>query len=409
MTIRKPVTFVAGGTRGDVQPYVVLAQALRQHGIDAQVAASARWRPLVEEMRVPYRALPADPVELLLQPRFQAALTLTHGVGVGMRATWAYLREMRPYVTQLQRQIPQLYAESRAIVAGVASQWIAQPSLWESIPLVWGLFQPVAPTRDFASPMGQTRVPNRLNRLSHVLMNRMMWLSWQLHGLAPGGGLAHINAQPAFFAFSRQLVPAWSDMAPHHEITGWLGSSGVAQSLTDELQHFLADDTPYVIATFGTPAANESYTLYAPVIAACQRLGIRLLLQVPDHLGSMNVPAGVTVVSTHLDHQRWFARASAVIHHGGAGTTHACLAAGVPMIIVPRGIDQFFWAARVHAAELTPVMIDRRQYTANVMIDALARLTDDPQYRQRMRSMQLYEGASAGIESATRFIQRYIR
>ena len=80
----KPVTFVAGGTRGDVQPYVVLARAMCDQGIHAQVAASLRWRTLVESMGVAYRPLPADPVELLLQPRFRGALTLSHGVGAGM-------------------------------------------------------------------------------------------------------------------------------------------------------------------------------------------------------------------------------------------------------------------------------------------------------------------------------------
>lgn len=408
MTQKKPVTFVAGGTRGDVQPYVVLAHALRQHGIDAQVAASARWRPLVEGMQVPYRELPADPVELLLQPRFQAALTMSHGVGAGVRATWSYLREMHPFVTQLRREIPRIHHESRVIVAGVASQWIAQPVVWQSIPFVWGLFQPVAPTRDFASPMSLVRVPTQLNRLSHVLVNRLMWHSWQMHGFARDGGLAHINAQPAFFACSRQLVPPWSDMLPLHEITGWLGVDCTPLPMSEVVQRFLADTTPFVVATFGTPAANESDMLYAPVITACQRLGIRLLLQVPEHLSSMRVPAGVLVVSDSFDHQQVFARASAVIHHGGAGTTHACLAAGVPMLIVPRGIDQFFWADRVFVAQLTPVRINRQQFTADVVTDALSRLQTDGRYRERIRAMQQLELTTSGVDGAMRCIRRVL-
>lgn len=407
MTQAKPITFVAGGTRGDVEPYVVLAQALRQRGIDAQVAASVRWQSLVAEMQVPYRALPADPVELLLQPRFRAALTLTHGIGTGLRATLAYLRAIRPYVLQLRHEIPQLQIESRAIVAGVASQWIAQPRIWESMPLIWGLFQPVAPTSDFASPLSQMGMPHRMNRISHVVMNRLMWLSWQRNGMAPNGGLSCINRQPAFFALSQQLVPAWSDMAPNHAITGWLGHTGSEQSLNDELREFLDDTTSFVFATFGTPAANESMSLYGPVIAACQRLGMRLLLQVPAHLASMAVPQGVTVVCAPLNHQFWFARACAVIHHGGAGTTHACLAAGVPMIIAPRGIDQFFWAKQVHAAQLTPVLL-RRRYTIDEMTEGLVQIQNNPHYRQRMQCLQPDAQPSVGIAVAMQFMQQCV-
>lgn len=408
MSYTKPVTFVAGGTRGDVQPYVVLAHALRQHGIDAQVAASSHWQSLIETMHVPYRQLPADPVELLLQPRFRAALTLSHGVGCGIRTTWQYLREMRPYVLRLRHEIPHLYAESRVIVAGVASQWIAHPTIDRSTPLVWGVFQPIAPTRDFASPMLNLAVPRILNRRSHELMNRLMWLSWQMHGLGSGGGLAHINQQPAFFAFSRQLVPPWSDMSSQHAITGWLGGSPVHTPANVALQRFLDHPAPFVMATFGTPAANESSILYESVIAACRQRGVRLLLQVPAHLASMEVPDGVLLVSDDMNHQQVFMRASLVIHHGGAGTTHACLAAGVPMIIVPRGIDQFDWAMRIYRAKLTPTVIGRNALQASGLADVIDQIEGDAQYRQRMRAVQQGELAVSGVADTMSVIRQYI-
>lgn len=38
---------------------------------------------------------------------------------------------------------------------------------------------------------------------------------------------------------------------------------------------------------------------------------------------------------------------SVAIHHGGSGTTAACLRAGVPQIICPFLLDQFYWAERM--------------------------------------------------------------
>ena len=40
---------------------------------------------------------------------------------------------------------------------------------------------------------------------------------------------------------------------------------------------------------------------------------------------------------------------SAVVHHGGAGTTAAGLCAGIPTIVSPFLADQPYWGERVYA------------------------------------------------------------
>ncbi|KAJ3177598.1 hypothetical protein HDU87_004351 [Geranomyces variabilis] len=57
----------------------------------------------------------------------------------------------------------------------------------------------------------------------------------------------------------------------------------------------------------------------------------------------------ITIVSgtTHrvlLPHGKIFSRCAGVVHHGGAGTFHCALAAGVRQLVVPLMFDQRFWA-----------------------------------------------------------------
>jgi UDP:flavonoid glycosyltransferase YjiC (YdhE family) len=54
----KPILLVAGGTRGDVQPYMALALGLRQQGYAVTMATSARWTPWVNYFGVALVTLP---------------------------------------------------------------------------------------------------------------------------------------------------------------------------------------------------------------------------------------------------------------------------------------------------------------------------------------------------------------
>lgn len=50
-----------------------------------------------------------------------------------------------------------------------------------------------------------------------------------------------------------------------------------------------------------------------------------------------------------LNYPALFPRVAALVHHGGAGTTHAAARAGRPQVITPMFGDQPYWAARVLA------------------------------------------------------------
>ncbi len=55
-----------------------------------------------------------------------------------------------------------------------------------------------------------------------------------------------------------------------------------------------------------------------------------------------------------LDHRALFPHAALVVHHGGAGTTHTVVAAGVPSVVVPHVGDQRYWADRLQRLGVAP-------------------------------------------------------
>jgi UDP:flavonoid glycosyltransferase YjiC (YdhE family) len=60
-----------------------------------------------------------------------------------------------------------------------------------------------------------------------------------------------------------------------------------------------------------------------------------------------------------VSHASLFPRLAAVVHHGGAGTTHTASRAGVPQIIVPHVLDQFYFARCVQSLGVAPPPIAR--------------------------------------------------
>lgn len=73
-----------------------------------------------------------------------------------------------------------------------------------------------------------------------------------------------------------------------------------------------------------------------------------------------------------------FRRCSLVIHHGGSGSTAAALHAGIPQIVCPFILDQFYWAERLCWLGVAPEPLGKKhvvpdnQDAENIMIAANA-------------------------------------
>ncbi|XP_071725618.1 sterol 3-beta-glucosyltransferase UGT80B1 isoform X2 [Rutidosis leptorrhynchoides] len=63
---------------------------------------------------------------------------------------------------------------------------------------------------------------------------------------------------------------------------------------------------------------------------------------------------------------KWlFPKCAAAIHHGGSGSTAAALHAGIPQILCPFMLDQFYWAERMFWLGVSPEPLKRNQLLPN--------------------------------------------
>jgi UDP:flavonoid glycosyltransferase YjiC (YdhE family) len=103
-----------------------------------------------------------------------------------------------------------------------------------------------------------------------------------------------------------------------------------------------------------------------------------------------------------------FPRVAAVVHHGGAGTTAASLRAGVPTIIVPFFLDQFFWGRRVFELGVGPRPILRKRLEADTLAEAIRVATTDSEMHGRAAALGARIRAEDGVARAVATFERHM-
>ncbi|HEV2583024.1 MAG TPA: nucleotide disphospho-sugar-binding domain-containing protein [Ktedonobacteraceae bacterium] len=92
-------------------------------------------------------------------------------------------------------------------------------------------------------------------------------------------------------------------------------------------------------------------------------------------------------VECYIPHALLLPHCSAVICHGGPGTTLNSLALGLPLLILPQGADQFVVGDLVRASGAGLCLTPQHVNASTVRQSVLA-LLDEPGYRANARRLQ---------------------
>lgn len=337
------------GSRGDVQPPLGLAVALRALGADARVCA-----PPDEEFA---KLLAAADVPLL--PAFTSVRS--------------WVAEMLPKRATIS--LPKLAAE----VMAAQYDAISTAAQGCEVMIATGLFSSVAAAQSVAEKQGMRYVhaafcpiflPSSHQRPfeypSHPLPrdvtdNEVLWdrdvqvmnelFGEGLNGLRASIGLPkvdnvrdHVYTDRPWLAADPVIAP-WRQPAKVSVVQTGAWILPDERPLPSELLTFLDAGAPPVYVGFGSLPAPKDFARMA--IDVVRARGRRILLSRGwAELALVDDREDCFVVG-EVNQQALFPRVAAVIHHGGAGTTTAAARAGIPQVIVPQIADQPYWASRV--------------------------------------------------------------
>ena len=187
-----------------------------------------------------------------------------------------------------------------------------------------------------------------------------------------------------FVAASRYLFSGVEGLPRGFETTGFWTGPG-SDVVPGELARFLEDGTPDVVFTFGSMGGAEGRETASIFLEAIQATGIRAVIQRGWGGIQMETNDANVLFLDFAPHSVLFRDARVVVHHGGAGTTHAATAAGCASVIVPHIADQFYWGKVLWELGLAARPIPRKQLTAAKLTRALRRLMQDESYMMRVR------------------------
>ncbi len=381
------VALLTYGTRGDVEPFLALAEGLQSAGFSPRLAGPAVFAPYARERRIEYCPLPGDPARLAQDLVAQAGTSWPAMVK-------AVSRFVAPLGVQVFKQVLE-YAEDVDLVVHsfLMTQAGHELALQKGIPSVSAQMFPVfAPTSAFPSvvapdlPLGA-----RYRRLTHVFVTQVFWQGSRLlyQGIRRAEpALPSLTGWPfsasgplkpsLLFAFSRHVIPPPTDWEGIAEVTGyWPLVPRQEWTPPADLARFLDTGPPPVYIGLGSGGEAAGATWVRHALSALEEIGARGVLG----LGLGNVEPGslpeTTIAVKEIPHAWLFPRVAAVVHHGGAGTTGAGLTAGRVTVVVPTTSDQPFWGRRVHALDVGPKPIPVRRLSARNLAEAISVATSD--------------------------------
>ena len=154
---------------------------------------------------------------------------------------------------------------------------------------------------------------------------------------------------PYTYLWSPSLVPKPRDWGLEIDITGFVFLD-LASSFKppESLVKFLDDGDPPVYIGFGSIVVDNADKFTKLIFEAVKKAGVRALVSKGwGKLGDEDYTPENVYMLENTPHDWLFPRVSAVVHHGGAGSTAIGLKCGKPTLIVPFFGDQPFWGAMV--------------------------------------------------------------
>ncbi|KFA51504.1 hypothetical protein S40293_10056 [Stachybotrys chartarum IBT 40293] len=394
--IRLNIVIQVVGSRGDVQPFIALGNGLQRHGHRVRLATHDIFADVVRNSKLEFYPIGGDPAELMAYMVKNPGLipsvkSLRAGDIQKKRAMMAKMLEGCWRSCIEPDPISQQPFVADAIIANPPSFAHVHCAQALGIPLHLMFTMPWSKTKHFCHPLANINTDN--SNISPAVANQISfiaveWMTWQGLGdiinawrqsldledvpFSEGPGLLETLQVPFTYCWSPALIPKPSDWPDHIDVCGFFFRDMPQYSPEPDLDAFLRNGSPPIYIGFGSIVIDDPDKLTAILVEAVREVGIRAIISRGWSKLGANQPADSNIFYLgDCPHEWLFQHVTAVVHHGGAGTTACGLLNGKPTAIVPFFGDQPFWGTMVNAAGAGPMPIQQKQLNRQNLAEAI--------------------------------------
>lgn len=411
------ILLVAMGSTGDVQPMVVLGKTLTARGHQVTIAAFSALKSLVQGTDIDFFTLTGDAEAFIGSIIKPGASPITY---LSRLET-----AMRGVIVPLLDDLLAACKGRDAIVTTFFGTTLYAIADAYHIPLFQSNYCHTDLTGDHCLPvMRQIPLGRGFNRATYriayhmigMLEERYVRLWCKQNGIAARNMKKGPNYQlagwtvPVLYAFSNHVVPRPPEWPKNIQAVGFYEDSHPAFQPPEDLVAFLSAGPAPLYVGFGSMTSGDMDEAMGTLLTALEKTGHRAIVSEGwGHLSGRALPDTVHLLGSFVPHAWLFERVSAVVHHGGAGTTAAGLRAGKPSLAVPFGSDQYFWGERIHALGCGPKMLVRSSMTPARLASRLTDLTSTPSYADNALRLSRHLRQEDGRKTAADLIEDRVK
>ncbi|MCA6074262.1 glycosyltransferase [Fulvivirga sedimenti] len=363
------IVLISIGTRGDVEPFLAIAERLKDQGHTIFCAFPAQYEKLAIEIGVGFYPLKKEFLEMLDSPNGRIALGGGSSLADRFRAMYKLYKMNRVVSFEMLKQQHDLLETERPD--------LVLHSLKAMYPISWHIQNPgkavtVSPIPCVVHPLDTMSAiflmgknfGSRINRWSYRF-SRMLSMRFTKNQLRKIG-ISNISTRDLIESLvSEKFIYTISpSLFPHH--SGWRDTVKVFGyqernkmrywESPPELDKFLELNPSPLFLTFGSMSNPDPEGKTNMILQILRTHGIPAIINTAGGglIPLENYDRSLIHFVEEIPYDWIFPKVRAVVHHGGAGTTHLALKYGKPSMIIPHIPDQHLWNRIMSQLSLGP-------------------------------------------------------
>ncbi len=398
----KKIAMFTMGTRGDVQPYIILSRALMKSGFDVTLGSHPCWRSLIESYGVHFEPVGPD---IDIEAEAAAIRGKSHNAVLSMIKCMNFIMKI---IRDSSKEVYELCKGRDLIVVTHSKMGAVEAG-------VLGI-----PTVDVTLQTEMIPEKNKPVSFKNRIIGKMIGkqIDKPFNKIRRQYGLGPIKTGDEIRSDKLNLIPISKyvvERSPYWEgkniLTGYWYDEEPEYTPDSDLARFIeAGEKPVILALGAMSFEDRSDKAKLDMfVNAFKKTGCRAVIQgFQKTLRDYNLP-DTMIACGSVPHSWLFGQGSFVIHHCGFGTTAASMIYGIPSIPVPHVLDQLGFAMQLEKTGAATTHINAKDLSEAALIRSIEEMKNTyPLKKQNAESISAKIRTEGGVNEAVKQIMEHI-